>query len=189
MSDVATLLPNNAGPGEGALEQATARVGAVTVVIDDLWNPEACPASLLPWLAWALSVDAWDPAWTEAHKRDVLAASASVHRKKGTRQAVVTALASAGYGDAEVIEYFGWDFYNGASTHDGSITYAEADHWAEYRIKLARPITIAQADQVRRILGSVAPARAHLKLLDFTEALNLYNNAIVYNGVYTHGVA
>ncbi|KPU83532.1 tail protein [Marinosulfonomonas sp. PRT-SC04] len=189
MLDIASLLPPNSTPAERALEQSTARIGAVPVPIATLWNPDTCPAAILPWLAWALSVDHWDSGWSEDAKRQSLRKSISIHRVKGTVASVKLALAAAGYGDATVVERFGWETHNGAYNYDGSITYSEPDHWAEYRIYLTRPITIEQADQVRKILATIVPARCHLKGLFFTEALNTYNNRIRYDGAFTHGVA
>ena len=54
---VPSLLPHNASPQERAIEAATARLADVPVPLRDLWNPETCPAELLPWLAWAFGVD------------------------------------------------------------------------------------------------------------------------------------
>lgn len=88
-----TLLPPNATRLERALEAATARIADVEAPIADLWNPDACPAVILPWLAWGLSVDSWDPAWSEATKRRAVADSIDLHRRKGTRQSVETVLA------------------------------------------------------------------------------------------------
>lgn len=189
MSDVATLLPPNTTPAERALEQSTARIGAVPVSIATLWNPDTCPLNILPWLAWTLSVDNWDSGWSETSKRESLRKAVEIHQIKGTVASIKAALAAAGYGDATVIERFGWETYNASYNYDGSIYYSTPDHWAEYRINLVRPITIAQANQVREILATVAPARCHLKALDFTEALNLYDNRIVYDGAYSYGVA
>jgi phage tail P2-like protein len=93
MSD---LLPPNALPSERALALATARVGDVPVPIGALHNPATCPAALLPWLAWAESVDEWDPAWTTAQKRAVIAASRMVHEKKGTVGAIRLAIEALG---------------------------------------------------------------------------------------------
>ncbi len=53
-----------------------------------MWNPATCPAELLPFLAWAFSVDRWDPAWPLTTKRSVTAASFAIHRKKGTISAL-----------------------------------------------------------------------------------------------------
>lgn len=190
MSDPASLLPPNATPQERALDLApAAHLGAIPRPISRLWNPQTCPAALLPWLAWALSVDDWDADWPEQIRRDVIADSIGLHRVKGTLASVRRALAAAGYGAAEVVERYGWDFYDGTARHDGAITYVAPDHWAEYRIRLTRPITLEQAAQVRRILATVAPARCRLKALDYTRALNLYNARIRHDGRYSHGVA
>ena len=189
MFDLPTILKPNATEHDRALEQAIRKGKPDLTPIAKLMNPETCPADLLMHLAWSFSVDVWDGAWSEGTKREVIKQSLPVHRVKGTLRAVKDALAAAGYGDAEVIERYGWEFYDGTAAHDGSITYAEADHWAEYRILLARPITIEQAAQVRAILETVAPARSHLKALDFTEALNTYNARITHDGQFTHGVA
>lgn len=83
-----SLLPHNATPQEVALDLTTARVGGVDVPIRSLWNPDTCPADVLPWLAWAFSVDQWDAAWTIEQKRAVVAASIDIHKRKGTPRAV-----------------------------------------------------------------------------------------------------
>ncbi|MBL4929325.1 phage tail protein I [Fuscibacter oryzae] len=184
-----TLLPSNATEAEVALDLATARIGEIPIVARTLWNPETCPTYLLPWLAWALGVDEWDSSWSEDAKRATIAASVDIHRHKGTVAAVKRAVAAAGLGDATLQERYGRRYYDGTFLHDGSIDYLEPDHWAEYRLVLSRPISIAQADQVRRVVGAVAPVRSHLKALDFTEALNLENAQIAHDGTYTYGVA
>jgi phage tail P2-like protein len=97
------LLPPNATPQERALSNSTARVGDVPVPIRTLWNPQTCPVALLPWLAWAMSVDDWDSAWTEQQKRDVIAASVEVHRHKGTIGALKAALRPLNY-DVQIEE-------------------------------------------------------------------------------------
>jgi len=102
MSD---LLPFNALPAERAMSLSTARVGEVPVVIGDLYNPATCPSALLPWLAWAESVDEWDSNWTEAQKRAVIAASRAVHEKKGTIGALRLAIEALG-SDITVEEWF-----------------------------------------------------------------------------------
>ena len=189
MADVATLLPHNATGAESALEQSTAYGTRLPEPIRALWNPDTCPAALLPWLAWSLSVDEWDAGWPEDVKRAAIRASVGVHRRKGTPGAVLDALRSAGYGEAVIIERFGHDYYDGARLHDGSITYAPPDHWAEYRVKLDRPISNAQANQVRAILSTIAPARSHLKVLDFQEVAHLYSGEIQHNGEFNYGAA
>jgi phage tail P2-like protein len=99
------LLPINATTAELALEGATARVSDVPVLVRESWDPDICPAALLPWLAAAFSVDTWDPAWTEAQKRQTIKDSVFVHRHKGTIGAVRRALAALGL-DVQVQEWF-----------------------------------------------------------------------------------
>lgn len=186
---MSSLLPPNASATETAIEAAIERLADVPVPNASLWTPATCPAALLPWLAWALSVDDWDGTWPEERQRAVIAASAGVHRRKGTRGAVVAALAAAGYGAATLIERFGRDPYNGTSQHNGTIDHAPSDHWAEYRVTLTRPISNAQADRVRGILASVAPLRSRLKLLTYEAVANLYDAGIRHDGTFNHGAA
>ena len=93
---VESLLPPNATPLERALEGAAGRLGLVPTPVRDAWDPERCPAAALPWLAWALSVDRWDPDWPDATKRAVVADSAAAHRRKGTLAAVERTLIDIG---------------------------------------------------------------------------------------------
>ncbi|SMC24237.1 phage tail protein, P2 protein I family [Andreprevotia lacus DSM 23236] len=82
-----SLLPPNATPLQRAIVQACAS-HAVPIPLRDLWRVDSCPVALLPWLAWARSVDRWDENWPEATKRAVIAASWGVHEHKGTIAAV-----------------------------------------------------------------------------------------------------
>lgn len=102
MSD---LLPLNATPQERALSETISRVSAVPVREREMWDPDTCPANLLPWMAWAFSVDTWDTSWTESQKRGAIAASVNVHQHKGTIGAIRDAVAGLGF-DATIIEWF-----------------------------------------------------------------------------------
>lgn len=115
--DVKTLLPPNATKLETALEAVIGRIGDVEVPIRELWNPQTCPAALLPWLAWALSVDIWDSSWSTETKRAVIAESIPLHRKKGTPWAVERALVVAGSPAAKVIEWFDYPVTAGSPYH------------------------------------------------------------------------
>ena len=183
------LLPPNASNVEIAVSLAASRIDAFSPPARLMWDPETVPAAFLPWLAWSLSVDNWDPTWPENVQRMFIAASVEIHRIKGTKRAIQRALDSIGFGDAVILEFFGIDFYNGVYTHDGSRTHALADEWADYRLILNRPVSIAQSEVVRRLLNNVAPARCRLVALDFTTALNLYAGTTDYNGSFTYGVA
>lgn len=183
------LLPPHSGAAEKALAAGVVREFDFAILIKNIWNVDRAPADVLPWLGWALSVDEWDPAWSEENKRATIRGSVTVHRLKGTIGSIRRALINAGYGDAEIIERFGDRAYDGTLLHDGSENYSSSDHWAEYRVKMARPITIEQAQRVRNILVDTAPARCRLKQLDFQTATFLYNAELRYDGSASHGAA
>lgn len=87
-----SLLPPNATAFERALEAGAGRIVDLDLPAD-AYNPMACPAALLPWLAWGLSVDTWDTDWSEADKRAAVAGSIELHRRKGTPKSVEIVLA------------------------------------------------------------------------------------------------
>lgn len=82
MSD--RLLPVGSSALEVAAAEACALIEEIPVPLRRLWNAQTCPLPLLPYLAWAWSVDRWDQSWSESTKRSVVAASEYVHRHKGT---------------------------------------------------------------------------------------------------------
>lgn len=182
-----SLLPINATPLELAIEAATCV--PLPIYNQTLWDPMLCPEHLLPWLAHSLSVDVWEPSWPESTKRQVIATSVRVHRIKGTRAAIRVALEAAGFGQSTIVEGFRSVLHDGSISYDGAQTHATATPWAEYSVHLARPITLGQAEQVRRILSAVQPVRCQLRALDYREVAVLYDGAITYNGTYSHGVA
>lgn len=101
MSD---LLPQNATGFETALAEAVSRISDVPVLIRDVWDPETCPENVLPWLAWALSIDQWNTGWTVAQKREAISSAILVQKFKGTTQAVHSALGAVDL-DARVVEW------------------------------------------------------------------------------------
>ncbi len=87
------LPPSILPPNRTALELATDllladRFDGVGTPLRNLWSAQDCPADLLPWLAWALSIDQWDPAWSERTRRARVAQAIAVQRRKGTRDSV-----------------------------------------------------------------------------------------------------
>lgn len=101
------LLPPNATKQERAVSETLSRTDAISVPIRELWRPQECPARLLPWLAWALSVDEWDANWSEQQKRNAIDASVYLHRHKGTPAAVQRAVDLI-FSEAEVQEWFNY---------------------------------------------------------------------------------
>lgn len=92
------LLPPNATPQEVALTGTVGRLSSVPVPVRDVWDADTCPVGLLPWLAWAYSVDEWSINWTPEQQRAAIKRSVSVHRYKGTIGAVREALDALGFG-------------------------------------------------------------------------------------------
>ena len=143
---MSSLLPHNATPQEVALDLTTARIGGVDVPTKAIWNPETCPEDVLPWLAWAFSVDQWDAAWTVEQKRAVVAASINVHKRKGTPGAVKAAVGAIFTG-ANVVEP--WD--------DASLT--------AHQFKIVTTDTLesdADFDELIRLVDAAKPVRSWL---------------------------
>lgn len=101
----ASILPANLADLERDLDAALSRIQEVEIPIAVLWNPWQCPLDVLPYLAWAVSVDQWRSDWAEDKKRRVVAASLRLHRVKGTRPAVALALDTQGV-EATIVEWF-----------------------------------------------------------------------------------
>ena len=101
------ILPSSANKIEKAVLTAElARMQLINPdVVGTIWNPWLCPASLLPFLAHAISVDVWSDDWSEQQKRKVIAASPFVHRLKGTRGAIERALKAFDI-DSHIIEWW-----------------------------------------------------------------------------------
>ena len=89
-----SLLPPNATEFERALEAALAQ--DIDIPIRKLWSSADCPAALLPYLAWALGVEEWDPDWPLAVRRAAVANAIAVHREKGTLAGLKRVLDTAG---------------------------------------------------------------------------------------------
>ncbi len=102
---MSSLLPPNATALMRALESAGARLGDVPLPIRSMWNPDTIPTEFLPFMAWALSVDAWKSYWPEHVKRAVVRNAIQIQRTKGTAQSVRQAVAAFG-GNAEIREWF-----------------------------------------------------------------------------------
>ncbi|EGM8424188.1 phage tail protein I [Escherichia coli] len=92
-----SLLPPSASDFMRCVERGTTRLSALPVSLNQLWDPDTCPVALLPYLAWALSVDRWDRDWTEETKRQVIRDAWAIHRHKGTIAAIRHVVEPFGY--------------------------------------------------------------------------------------------
>lgn len=97
LTDYAPLTPPNAGPLERGVDRALSRIDGVDLTpIRTVDDPQACPAPLLPWLAYDSSVDDWDPDWPTRAKRLAISQSLIQHREKGTLAAIERAVLPLG---------------------------------------------------------------------------------------------
>jgi hypothetical protein len=82
------LLPPNRTAFEAAADLTGARIDELPVDLPKLVRPYEIPAPHLPWLAWGLSVDLWDPDWPEDKRRVLTARSLPMHARKGTAASI-----------------------------------------------------------------------------------------------------
>ncbi|HCI6825254.1 phage tail protein I [Klebsiella variicola] len=145
-----SLLPPSSTTWLRSTEAATVRLSAITVALRTLWTPTSCPVDLLPYLAWALSVDRWDKSWPAAKKVAAIQRSYWLHRRKGTRAAV-----------RRVIEDMGF-----------SATFAEwfdvGDEPGTFRLEVdvnEVGLTPKTLDELNRLIGDAKPVSRHLAQL------------------------
>lgn len=183
------LLPPSSTPLERAVDRtAGARFAALPAVVASLWNAQTCPPAILPWLAWAMSVDEWNEQWGIDKKRAVIAESRLIHQQKGTVAAIRRALTAIGQPDAIIIERGDYVRRDGSITRDGTHQRQGAGGWATYRVVLSKPTTIVQAQQIKRLLAAVQRNCIVLTAIDYRKAANQRNGTIARNGVWTRGV-
>ncbi len=100
-----TVLPKNHTDLEKALDITIAARFDYGLPIGSYWSAQHCPDEFLPCLAWALSVDVWNDNWSAKVKRQVIAASVSIHKTKGTAAAMRKALDALDLG-LQIDEWF-----------------------------------------------------------------------------------
>ena len=159
-----SLLPPNATRLERALEHG-ARPEPIATPVDAIDDPLTCPAYLLPWLAYGLSVDSWDADWSEADKRAAVAGSLELHRMKGTRASVDTVLARFDQ-LARVIEWHETAPRGAPHTFDVVVPMVLADGTAPG----GRRSSATFAEAIIREIGRVKPLREHMRLIQQVDA-------------------
>lgn len=102
--EITPLLPNGSSELERKAAQALQYAVRNPIIIADLINPQRCPEPLLPYLAWAFSVDKWDENWREEVKRLVVQQAFFIHKHKGTIAAVKRVIEPVGY----LVEFKEW---------------------------------------------------------------------------------
>ena len=150
---VPTLLPPGKTRLEYALEEAVRpRIGSD--VIRQVWDPWACPLKLLPWLAWAFSVDYWEDDWSEDQKRSVIARSFTVHRRKGTIAAMREPLVAFGFSPT-FLEW--WELEPTGVPGTALLLLNRTDN---------ERLTAADRSLVEQVLDNTKRATLHINILD-----------------------
>lgn len=152
MFDLPTLLPPNAQKVEYDLEQLSAHLQGMAAPVQSLWDAEICPEHLLPYLAWAFSVEVWEASWPEAYRRQVLVDAVQVHRRKGTVGAVRRSVTARGF-DVELFEWF--------ETGDAPHTFRLDAYSPAPLDEFAGSQSLGVA-QLRSIVAFAKPERSHL---------------------------
>lgn len=169
-----SLLPPNASTSERAIED-TLRLDIDLSVVGTLWDPATCPAEVLPFLAWGLSISRWDPSWTEAEKRAAIADAIPFHRRKGTRGIVEEVLASFNP-LLQVVEW--WEMNPRGTPHTFEVR-APAD------LIPASFLTAETTAAIIRDIASIKPVRSHFDFVQSLEAQAfLYNSGGGMVGAY-----
>ncbi|HBZ0718156.1 TPA: phage tail protein I [Klebsiella pneumoniae] len=188
-----TLLPPSSTAWMRSTEAATARLSGITVAIRTLWTPTACPVDLLPYLAWALSVDRWDKDWPAERKIAVIQRSYWLHRRKGTRAAVRRVIEDMGF-SASFAEWF--DVGDQPGTFRLEVDVNEVG------------LTPKALDELNRLIGDAKPVSRHPSQFNIAakvkgdiwtgsalcsgEIISIYpadfeaEDNIIYNGVIFH---
>lgn len=188
-----SLLPPSAGAWMRNTEAVTVKLSAITVALRTLWTPTDCPVDLLPYLAWALSVDRWDKNWPAEKKIAAIKQSYWLHRRKGTRAAVRRVIEGMGF-SATFEEWFNVGGTPGTFRLEIDVNDVG--------------LTPKTLDELNRLIGDAKPVSRHLENMTITtrssgvayvsatalagEILSVYpaeyqpNNSIYYDGLTFH---
>lgn len=146
------LLPNN----RTALEAGVANAGTIeldTAPLRGLADSARCPATLLPWLAWAMSVESWDDALNDKQRRELIRQSIPIHKHKGTAGAVRRAMAALGV----TVEFQEWRDYGGAPYTFRLTAWANDNHAPDQKQVLSADLY----RRLRRVVDDAKNERSH----------------------------
>lgn len=177
-----SLLPPNVSTMERATAQALGSISDLPTPLRTLWDPQAIRADLLPYLAWALSVEEeWEFATTEQEQRDLVESSVALHSYKGTPYAVRQGLRSAGFRQAEIHEGRAVLRHDGGFQRNGIEDYNAGRRWALFSITLdlgnSKGFSGDIAARARRAIDTWKNARSHLYRIDLKATLSTERDA------------
>ncbi|WP_225085136.1 phage tail protein I [Pectobacterium colocasium] len=156
-----SLLPVGSSELEIAAAKACAELSRTPIPLRQLCDPESCPSNLLPYLAWAFSVDRWDEKWPEVIKRQAIKDAYFIHRHKGTIGALRRVVEPFGY----LIRIIEW-FQNGGEPGTFRLDIGVQDSG----------ITEETFYELERLIADAKPASRHLLGLN----INLDTQGVAY---------
>lgn len=164
-----TLLPPNVTLLERNAAEVMSSSTSLTVPLRDLWNADNCPADLLPYLAWSVSVSQWNENWAESQKREVIKASYTVHRLKGTVGALRRAIQP--FGRMITVTQW-WEDNSEPGTFKVEIGVLDTG------------ISDAEYAEMTRVINDTKPCSRHMLKLTLTEetSADIYIGAAVSLG-------
>ncbi|CAG75509.1 putative phage tail protein I [Pectobacterium atrosepticum SCRI1043] len=162
------LLPPSASGFMRSVAASTQKLSNIPVDLSLLWNAERCPTELLPYLAWALSVDRWDKNWSEQTKRQVIRSAWLIHRQKGTIAALRRVVEPFGY----LIRIVEW-WQNGEAPGTFRLDIGVQDSG----------ITEEVFYELERLIADAKPASRHLLGLN----INLDTQGVAYVAALSYG--
>ena len=173
---------SRAPKGSHAIDLAASRAFTLNPqVLVDVTDPDDCPLAVLPFLAWAYSVDEWPEGATEAEKRAIIKASIAVHRRKGTLQSIKDVLSAAGYGTATIQTGADRLRRDGTVLRNRTVFYGGGMGWAEWSIIVSNSDPLPSAELVS-LLVQTAPARCCLVSVGYQKLFFRHNGAFTRDG-------
>lgn len=156
-----SLLPVGSSDLEITAAKACAELSRTPIPLRQLCDPDSCPSNLLPYLAWAFSVDRWDEKWPEIIKRQAIKDAYFIHRHKGTIGALRRVVEPFGY----LIRISEW-FQNGGEPGTFRLDIGVQDSG----------ITEETFYELERLIADAKPASRHLMGLN----INLDTQGVAY---------
>lgn len=158
MTPYPSILPPASTALEKALEQIAAKRTDLPVQLRSYRQPANLDMSILPWLAWELSLDNWSSDWSEDVKRARVRQAIPIARQKGTAAAVRATVASFG-GSVAIREW--WQSEPRGEPHTFSLVMNLNQNGA--------PASAAFVESVIAEVIRAKPARSHFT---FTQGLS-----------------
>ncbi|WCG84488.1 phage tail protein I [Pectobacterium sp. A5351] len=163
-----SLLPVGSSDLEIAAAKACAELSRTPIPLRQLCDPDSCPSGLLPYLAWAFSVDRWDEKWPEIIKRQAIKDAWFIHRHKGTVGALRRVVEPFGY----LIRIIEW-WQNGEEPGTFRLDIGVQDSG----------ITEETFYELERLIADAKPASRHLLGLN----INLDTQGAAYVAAMSYG--